>query len=229
MSRPLAHLVLLASPLLGPAEWAPVASLLRDRGRLVTVAPSPRAVRTPQEVLDAWLGGLPDGELVLVPHSNAGLYVAALAAVVDVEAVVYVDAGLPSPAPTTPTCPAWLRDRLAGLVGDDGLLPPWTEWWPEEDMARQLADPASRRAVEREQRRLPLCYFEALVPSPAGWETLRSAYLSFGDTYEEERTQGERRGWPVVTLPGGHLHMQVDPVAVADAVLRLEAAVRTGG
>jgi hypothetical protein len=40
-----------------------------------------------------------------------------------------------------------LREHLAVLVGDDGLLPVWTQWWPDEDLAgRQPAGAAPAHA-----------------------------------------------------------------------------------
>ncbi len=95
-----------------------------------------------------------------------------------------------------------------------------------EDLDDLFPDPRPRAAVEREQRRLPLSYFAADVPTPAGWERLPAAYLAFGDTYADERAEAVRRGWPTETLPGGHLHQLVDPAGVAEAVLRLLGAAR---
>jgi hypothetical protein len=138
-----------------------------------------------------------------------------------VQAVVFVDAGLPSSAPGTPAAPPSLREHLATLADRDGVLPPWTGWWPAAILDELFPDAASRAAVEGEQRRLPLSYFAAEVPSPAGWERLPAAYLAFGDTYADERAAAARRGWPTGTLPGGHLHQLVDPPGVAAALLRL--------
>ena len=222
------RLLLLGSPLLGPRVWAPLADELVRRGRQVSVAQPARRVKSPADVVRAFVKAVPPGEpVVLVPHSNAGLYVAALAAAAPVRGVVFVDGGLPSPAPSVPTAPAWLRERLAGLAGPGGTLPPWTEWWPEADTAGLFPDPDTRRAVEREQPRLPLAYFDAEVPTPPGWEQLPAAYLAFGDAYAEERAEAVRRGWPVATLPGDHLHMLVDPAGVADALTGLLDARRT--
>ena len=118
------------------------------------------------------------------------------------------------------------REFLAGLADDEGLLPPWTRWWP--DVSALFPDAQVRAAVEGEQPRLPLTYFGADVPTPAGWRSLPAAYLGFGETYAEEQTEARDRGWPLETLPGLHLHQLVDPAAVTDALLRLEAAIRTG-
>lgn len=212
--------MLLPSPLLGPAVWRPVAELLTERGHSVVVVGYPEQIRSPTDVVDALLAQVPDDELVLVPHSNAGLYVGALAGSRPVRAVVYVDAALPGDEETTPTAPDSLREHLAGLADDEGLLPPWTRWWPEDEVAGLFPDPGTRETVEREQRRLPLSYFEAQVPTPPAWRTVRSTYLSFGQTYAGERARAERAGWPLATLPGDHLHMLHDPHAVADAVER---------
>jgi hypothetical protein len=121
-----------------------------------------------------------------------------------------------------------LRDHLAGLADADGVLPPWTRWWPEPDVAALFPDPVTRHDVGAEQPRLPLAYFDAEVPTPPGWERLPAAYLAFGDGYADERAEAVRRGWPVSTLPGGHLHMLVDPSGVADALTDLVERWGTG-
>ena len=215
-------LVLLPSPLLGPAVWAPVADLLRSRGHDAMVPSLPPIVATPDDVIAGWLREIPaDRDLLLVPHSNAGLYVAALAKTRTVRGSVFVDAGLPSGETTTPTAPPAFRQFLGGLADHRGLLPPWTQWWEPSDVAAILPDPATRAAVEDDQRRLPLSYFDADVPSPPGWEAMPAAYLAFGDTYADERSSAKGRGWPVRTLPGEHLHVLADPDAVTDALLGL--------
>ncbi len=79
--------VLLASPLLGPSVWAPVADELGARGLAVTVPRLPDRVDSPADVLEGFLERMPLGEpAVLVPHSNAGLYAPALAAARPVQA-----------------------------------------------------------------------------------------------------------------------------------------------
>jgi hypothetical protein len=215
-------LALLASPLLGPAVWSRAAEVLVDRGRRVLVPPASAGITGPDDVLRMLRAALPAGEpLVLVPHSNAGLYVAALAAERDVRGVVFVDAGLPSDAPSTPTAPPAFRAFLAGLADAEGRLPGWTHWWPDEDIAGLFPDDVARSAVEAEQPRLPLGYFDASVPSPAGWRRLPAAYLAFGDAYAAERDLAHARGWPVTTLPGQHLHPLLDPEGVVATLLGL--------
>lgn len=230
---------LLPSPLLGPVAWEPVRDVLRARGHQVTVAAVPARPSGPDDVLARLRAAVPsDGDVVLVPHSNAGLYAPALAAQVLAEqvptaperrvATVYVDAALPSATPTTPLAPAGLLAHLAGLADDDGRLPPWTRWWDDADVDRLFQGTAWRRRVEEAQPRLPLAYFRARVGVPAGWATRPSAYLSFGDTYEREVTEARGLGWPVAVLDGSHLHMLHDPDTVVRAVLGLLEQARQG-
>jgi hypothetical protein len=75
--------------------------------------------------------------------------------------------------------------------------------------------------VTEEQPRLPLSYYEASLPVPAGWDARPCAYLLFGPPYEEAATEAQRRGWIVERLPGGHLHQLVDPDAVARSLLAI--------
>ena len=191
---------------------------MRRRGWGVCVAEVPQ-VATPQQVLAALLASTPDEpDLALVPHSNAGLYAPAVAVERDVAATVFVDAAIPRPAATM-TPPAVL-EILETLVDAEGLLPPWTRWWPDDEVAALFPDQATRHRVEAAEPRLPLSYFRAEPPPPHAC-TGRAGFLGFGDTYASERAAAVDRRWPVRTLPGHHLHMLVDPEAVAAAVAEI--------
>ena len=214
-------IALLPSPLLGPVVWDPVAELLREQDRPAVVADLPIAITTPQEVLDAFASGLPGEDLVLVPHSNAGLYVPALAERVRTVATVFVDAALPGPGSTTALAPPGFLEFLTGRADDDGRLPPWVEWWEEADLDGVFPDAGWRHRVETVCPRLPLAYFANTIPVPAGWSERPSAYLGFGDTYEEEQSRARMLGWPVRAMDGGHLHMLHAPEAVVDGILGL--------
>jgi XTP/dITP diphosphohydrolase len=216
-----ALVLLVPSPLLGPATWEPVARGLRDHGRPAEVVDPGEEVPTPARVaaaVERAAGGRP---VVLVPHSNAGLYVPLLRTRLDVRAAVLVDAALPAPGAGTRLAPPSLLDLVRPLADEEGLLPPWPQWWPEEDRAALFPDPASGRRVEREAPRVPLAYLEESVATPPGWEGVPGAYVAFGDTYAEERSRAEALGWPTVRLAGGHLHQLHDPAGVADLLDRL--------
>lgn len=209
-------LALLPSPLLGAAAWEPVAGELRALGHEVVVAPVPPAPETPADVLAMFLDALPtDRQIVLVPHSNAGLYVPALTEARDVVGAVFTDAALPDDAEATAMAPAALRDQVAALAGSDGRLPPWTRWWPDADVAALFPSAEVRAAVEAGEPRLSLAYFDSSLPVPVHWDDVPCAYLLFGDTYAPERAVAEARGWPVASLPGHHLHLLVEPADVA--------------
>jgi pimeloyl-ACP methyl ester carboxylesterase len=173
--------------------------------------------------MDAFLLALPeDQDLVLVPHSNAGLYAPAVAAERPVSAIVFVDASLPPLlAGVAPVVPAEFFEFLAARADGNEMLPPWTEWWEDEEVAALFPDGQTRNRVEREQTRLPLSYFRDSVLVPPGWDRCPCAYLAFGRTYEAQTTAARDLGWPVRVLPGEHLEMLVHPEVVAEAIVDL--------
>jgi pimeloyl-ACP methyl ester carboxylesterase len=199
--------LLVPSPLLGPAAWAPVAELLDAR-----VAGVDDAVAAAADL----------DEVVLVVHSNAGLYAPLLASQTAARATVYVDAALPGDGPDTALAPPRFLEFLEGLADADGLLPPWTQWW-DEGVDALFPDAETRAAVEAEQPRLPLSYFTSRVAVPAGWAERPSAYLAFGDTYADEIAFAHTHGWPVTGIPGRHLHQLLAPREVAATITDLAA------
>lgn len=232
--------VLVHSPSVGPLAWAPVADRLRARGH-ECIVPSlfdvgeegppfwPRVVHAVKAGMSQLAENRP---VLLAAHSNAGLFVPLLVsrAALPVRGCLFVNAALPALAEATPAAPAELLDFLRGKV-NDGRLPPWTDWWDEEDVAPMFPDPQSRAVVTAEQPRLPLAYYEQLVPVPVGWNDAQPCgYLLFGAPYDEAAADARRRGWLVEQLPGQHLHQIVDPDATADHLIsmarRLEAALR---
>jgi pimeloyl-ACP methyl ester carboxylesterase len=221
-------LVLVHSPSLGPGSWEPLATELRKREKQVAVpsllgvadGPMPVWPRVVDAVA-AVVATLPgDAHVVLVVHSNAGLFVPVIveAAPRPVDAVVFLDAALPT-AGGSPVAPpeflAFLRER----ADPEGLLPPWTRWWDAADVAPLFPDDATRAAIQAEEPRLPLSYYAQTVPAPQAWEQVPAGYVAFGDAYAEQMEQARSRCWPVAELPGLHLHQLVDPAAVADAVV----------
>jgi hypothetical protein len=222
--------VLVHSPSVGPLTWAPVADRLEARG-LESIVPSlldvadaaaPFWPRVVDDVTAAMRRLNPDRSVLLVAHSNAGLFVPLLVTHTDrpVSGCLFVDAALPAPVDSTPVVPADLLEFLRSKV-IDGRLPPWTEWWDEADVAPLFPDPVTRAAVTAEQPRLPLAYYEQMVPVPAGWDTHPCGYLLFGPPYDEVAADARRRGWLVEDLPGRHLHEIVDPDAVADRIITM--------
>ena len=58
-------------------------------------------------------------------------------------------------------------------------------------------------------------------PGPAR----RGAYLAFGDGYAAEHAVATALGWATRVIDGEHLHMLVDPPAVAAVIARLAAGI----
>ncbi len=157
MPSPSTTLALLPSPLLTASVWAPVADCLRRWGWPVAVATGPSAPGSAQDVLDAFLASLPDDRpLVLVPHSNAGLYVPALSRRRTLVGAVFVDAALPPDRGDTTLAPAAFFEFLEARADDAGVLPPWTRWWDDAAVAPLFPDAQVRADVEREQPRVAL-------------------------------------------------------------------------
>jgi hypothetical protein len=215
---------LLPSPLLGPRVWWPVAEELRAAGwTVLPTAASKQAPQTWADVVEQLLAQLPaEREVILVPHSNAGLYVPTLCAQRRVVGAIFVDAGLPPSVGSAPLAPPALLTHLAGLAGSDGRLPSWSDLWPPAEVAGLFSSADQQREVLAELPRLPLDYFRGEMPLPPGWdEDLPAAYLAFGETYAAERADAAQRGWPTRTLAGRHLHMLVDASEVASALIDL--------
>ena len=183
-------------------------------------------------MLGGFLDALPRGrDVVVVAHSNAGLYVPALVRERAAVAALFVDAGLPPRQGPIALAPSGFREFLSTKANMDGLLPGWTHWWSEEELDGLFGSGPSRADVEREQPRLPVSYFDGSMHADAGWDDLPCGYLGFGDTYVLERLDAQSRGWPVATIAGGHLHPLVAPAQVAaaiDALLR-ELGIRPEG
>jgi pimeloyl-ACP methyl ester carboxylesterase len=225
-----ASFVLIHSPSVGPRTWEPVA---RRLGELGWEAAVPSLLQVADEgppvwprVVDAVRAGLgavrQDRGVVLVAHSNAGLFIPVIATALPgrVLGCIFVDAALPPVSGEAPVAPPELLELLRDKASD-GLLPRWTDWWDEEQVAPLFPDQQTRQAVTEEQPRLPLSYYEASVPVPAGWDAQPCAYLLFGPPYDELASEARGRGWIVEQLPGAHLHQLVDPDGVARLLLAI--------
>ncbi|MBR7827677.1 alpha/beta hydrolase [Actinospica sp. MGRD01-02] len=224
--------VLVHSLLLGPSTWLPVADRLTGAGYQACVpsllkvgegAPPywPRAV----DAVRAEVGLLPAAvPIVLVAHSNAGLLLPAIRAGLTHRVVgsVFVDAALPARRGSTRAASAEMLEFLRPKSAD-GLLPRWTDWWDEADVAPLFPNEEIRRTVVAEQPRLPLAYYEQEVPVPSGWNDHPCSYLLFSPSYEELAAEAHDRGWQVAHMPGAHLHQIVDPEGTARHLVELAA------
>jgi hypothetical protein len=148
-----ASFVLVHSPSVGPRTWEPVARRLAELGWEAAV-PSllhvgeegppfwPRVVDAVRA--DPGTSG-PNQGVVLVAHSNAGLFIPVITAALPgrVLGCIFVDAALPPASGSVPVVPPeWLR-LLRGKASG-GLLPRWTDWWDEDEVASLFPDQQTR-------------------------------------------------------------------------------------
>ena len=123
---PPTRLLLVHSPLVGPASWDLIAPALAEPAREVTIpdltstiAAGPPWCSRQAELIARAAAGRP---AVLVGHSRAGPILAAAGALItQVRGYVFVDARLPFPGQTwMDTAPPELVTRLRELAGPDG-------------------------------------------------------------------------------------------------------------
>lgn len=222
--------VLVHSPSVGPSTWASVAGHLAAAGHPVRV-PSllhvgagepPFWPRVAEAVRDDLRQVPAASPVVLVAHSNAGLFLPTIRSGLDhpVTGSIFVDAALPARHGPTPAAPPEVLDFLRPMAVD-GRLPRWTDWWDEADIAPLFSDPSVRRTVVEEQPALPLSYYEQRIPVPEGWDDHPCSYLLFGPPYDGPAAEARERGWRVAHLPGAHLHQTVDPARTARHLVEL--------
>ena len=210
--------VLLGSVFLPGFVLQPLAEVLSRNGYTVRVAAGPPA-GDPAAVLAGYAAAVGQRADVVVAHSNAGHFVPALLTRGAASTAVFMDAVVPDPAGgRVPVVPVAMGAHLRSLA-QDGRLPPWTAWWAPADVLPLFPSEASLAAVHAAAPRVPVSYVDGVVDVPAGWATgTAAAFLAFGDTYAAERRLAASLGWPVRTLPLGHLGVLQDPEAVAAAL-----------
>ncbi len=218
--------VLLPSPLLPIQAYDALAVAFEVAGPDIVVA-DPAEPRTGAELTVRWAqtvaAATPE---IVVAHSNAGYLAPGVRAAAGGAAmVVFIDAALPPASGSTALAPAGLRERLIELADADGLLPPWTQWWPPGSLD-DVVPAEELPALDQHCPRLPLAYFDSRVEAPTGWVDGPNAYLAFGLGYAAELDVARGQHWPVEVIEGAHLHFLHDAPRVARAVLELVAQAR---
>lgn len=227
-----AALVLIHSPLVGPATWEAMAEQLRERHHEVvvpdltgTLAGGPPYWPRQVDVLTDCAGS---EQVILVGHSGAGPLLAAAGGALDrVAGYVFVDAGLPFPGQSwMETAPPELAGQLRAMT-HDGWLPPWADWWGPDGLTELLPDPRMRERFAKGCPRLPVAMFEEVQPSAPGWPQAPCAYLRLSEAYQEAAGRAKARGWPVTDLPSHHLVVLTDPGLVIGPLLDLVRQLRS--
>lgn len=223
-----ARLVLVHSPLVGCGTWEPIAKELAADGYAVavpdlggTVTAGPPYHLRQAEVIAGSAAGQP---ALLVGHSGAGPLLATAATMLGggVLGYIFVDAGLPTPGRSwMETVPPGLVAQLREMAGPRGWLPPWSQWWGEEELAALLPDPAVRLHFAAGCPRLPLAMFEETHPPVPGWPAAPGGYLQLSEAYEDEAVRARELGWPVRRQLSHHLALLAEPGQVARQVREL--------
>jgi hypothetical protein len=163
--------------------------------------------------------------VVVVGHSGAGALLPAISGLIGERArtAIFVDAILPHPgASWFETAPAALRAQLQDYA-DNGRLPPWHEWFPNDVVGALVPDADLRARFVAGVPKVPVGYIEELAPEVVGWPPERCAYLQLSVAYESEANDAEARGWAVRRESLHHLAMLTAPDRVTDLLRELAA------
>jgi len=224
----MAKFFLLHSPVVGPTTWKWVTEELRGMGHeaeILTISPSAsfRGWEVVVEEVVAQVTG--EDNAIFVAHSGAGPLLPTIVDRSEVRAssMVFVDAGLPAIATDTPLMPEDILKQLSA-VAEDGLLPPWSDWFGPGVMESLIPDSNKRDLIEFELPRIPLSYFHGSVPPVRKWPANRNGYVLLSDAYLEDAEEARRRGWPVVTLFGEHLDVITRAPKVALAIVQASSS-----
>jgi hypothetical protein len=229
------RLLLVHSPLIGPASWDAVAVDLAGRGYEVslpdltgTLTAGPPYVTRQAEAIARAASGRP---AVLIGHSGAGSLLALAGALAgQVQGYVFVDARLPAPGQSwMDAVPGGVAVQRREMADAEGWLPPWSQWWGDEALAELLPDPGMRRAFAAGCPRLPLAMFTEVHPPVPRWPDAPAAYLQLSEAYEDQAARARELGWPVTQRMTHHLALLTEPGIVAAAVCELLGHIGQAG
>lgn len=221
-------IVLVTGPLVGASSWAPTADRLRAAGARVHV-PDVLTRLGSVPLWSAWTSHLAemtpfDEAPILVGHSSASTLVADLATKVRVRGLIIVDGDIPPASGSAPPIRAALREFIGGLADENGLLPPWSQWWAKDPRRAQLVgidalalDPESFFSFEKELPRMTLSWFDDVIDL-APWDHVPAGYIQLSAIYDRAAEEAARRGWPVRRMQGTHLHPTLKPDETAAAI-----------
>lgn len=206
--------VLIHSPLVGPATWSALAPLLETSGFRVIIPQFRQALhstppfypRIAQTIAEQV--GSTSGEINLIAHSGAGALVPGIIhRIRPVQSACFVDALLPHPGKcwfdtASPDLAAYVRS-----LAKTGRLPRWHEWWPKGSMESMLPDKTAAAEFISELKEVPVEYLEEIAPPDDLPAAVRSTYLQLSAGYTSEADEAERRGWLVGRLELAHLSL----------------------
>jgi hypothetical protein len=139
-------------------------------------------------------------EISVIGHSGAGALLPAIGQQLgnDTRSLIFVDAVVPPRAGAHHT-----TSEIARLLDEqtiDGLLRPWTEWWPAGTLEQLLPDPRDRSIIAGDLPVLPRSIYDEGVPVPDGWSDRNCGYLRLSHAYDREYEEAGTRGWDEARL-----------------------------
>ena len=192
--------VLVHSPFVAPAIWAPVADALRALGH---------EARVPDVDKGDVVG---DSGAVLVAYSGAGATLRGPAL-----AYVLADALIPQEGTRLEESPTPMRQ----LVEAGGRFPDWTEeYLVEAGIPRGVAG-----EVVRLLRPRGIDFFRAPLPALGTWPDAPVAYLRWSEAYDDVLAEARRRGWPTRERDGHHFQLLAEPREVAGDLIELAGSL----
>jgi alpha/beta hydrolase family protein len=221
-------IILVTGPLVGASSWAPTADRLRAAGARVHV-PDVLARLGGAPSWSAWTSHLvelvsPDDEPILIGHSSASTLVVDLATKIHVSGLIIVDGDIPPASGSAPPIRATFHEFISGLADEDGLLPPWSQWWVKDRRRAQLVgidalalDPGSFESFEMGLPRMTLSWFDDVIDL-APWGHIPAGYIQLSAIYDHAAEEALRRAWPVRRMQGTHLHPTLKPDETAAAI-----------
>lgn len=227
--------VLIHSPLVGPFTWSRVAAELEKRGEKVLVArlcddaasPAPIWQQHANCVADALEATPVETRVILVAHSGAGPLLPAIGhySPRPVAGYLFVDAGILFQDASHLDLRAIENPEMAREfereLRNGARFPAWTS----DDLREDLTDATTREALVRELQPRGLNFFSEMLPV-FDFPDAPCAYLQFTPWYESYAEQARARGWAFEKMEAGHFEMLVQPVEVADKILRFADEMR---
>ena len=216
-------ILLVHSPLVGPATWERVAATARARG-LEAVVPDLRGSAVEgdwQEMIHTAASAATGSDGTIVAgHSGAGAILPAIAGLLEptLSGLVFVDAVLPPEEGAWEPTPK-VRRLLDSKSKDGTTLTNWFDWWPEEDLHALVPDSRLIAQLRDESPRVARKLYEQQVGVPLDWSRYPTSYLQLSSAYSAEAVDARRRGWVVSVRDSHHLGIVTDPEPVLDAIV----------
>lgn len=229
----LTHFALVTGPFVGRSSMLDTARALRDAGATVT-EPDPHAAHpdTLPSLEDWALSLLPvvprTPAPIVVGYSTGTVLAAWLATRIGAAGLILMDGEIPPDSGSCPLLPDDIAAQLTSRAGPDGL-PRWSDWWSEDQAEPVGLGPLGRLRPElvdvlkREERAFPVDWLDQTLELEDRGD-IPVGYLRLSHFYDPALAEAERRGWPVATIDGSHLHPAIMGTETAGALMAVAGA-----